>query len=253
MEKQYTVTAAYFSPTEGTKRAAEMLAGELSQTPKYIELTRRRIRRQHVKFGSHDLLIAAAPVYGGQLPGVEGLFENLHGENTPCIVMAAYGNRHYDDTLAQMAKILTQQGFICIGGIAPIIPHIYSDKLGTGRPDGEDAKIFRQFALKIRRRLEDHDFTPAELPGNPSPEPKPMKGAPKFWDGTKCTHCQTCALKCPVGAIDADTMQIREDLCIHCMRCAKVCPAEARSYDASQVKAYLEGNYMARREVECFL
>lgn len=253
MEKQYTVTAAYFSPTEGTKRAAEMLAGELSQTPKYIELTRRRIRRQHVKFGSHDLLIAAAPVYGGQLPGVEGLFENLHGENTLCIVMAAYGNRHYDDTLAQMAKILTQQGFICIGGIAPIIPHIYSDKLGTGRPDGEDAKIFRQFALKIRRRLEDHDFTPAELPGNPSPEPKPMKGAPKFWDGTKCTHCQTCALKCPVGAIDADTMQIREDLCIHCMRCAKVCPAEARSYDASQVKAYLEGNYMARREVECFL
>lgn len=80
-----------------------------------------------------------------------------------------------------------------------------------------------------------------------------MKGAQKFWDDTKCNRCQACALKCPVGAIDADTMQIQADLCINCMRCVKVCPAEARSYDASQVKAYLEGNYMKPREVEYFL
>src|SRR5699024_9007400 len=139
---------------EGTMRAARLLAEELSQTPHYLDLTRRRIRRQNTVFGPRDLLIAAAPVYGGQLPKVKGLFRNLKGENTPCIVMAAYGNRHYDDTLAQMAEILREQGFVCIGAIAPVIPHIYSDKLGAGRPDEADTKVFRQFALTIRQRLE---------------------------------------------------------------------------------------------------
>lgn len=252
MEKQYTVTAAYFSPTEGTMRAARLLAEELSQTPHYLDLTRRRIRRQNTVFGPRDLLIAAAPVYGGQLPKVKGLFRNLKGENTPCIVMAAYGNRHYDDTLAQMAEILRERGFVCIGAIAPVIPHIYSDKLGAGRPDEADTKVFRQFALTIRQRLESGELSPVSLPGNPMPEPKPMKGAAKFWDEQKCTHCQECAVRCPVGAIDAESMEICQDLCINCMRCAKVCPAEARSFDASQVQAYLEGNYMERREVEWF-
>lgn len=252
MERQYAVTAAYFSPTGGTMRAAKLLAEMLCQTPSYLELTRRRIRRQSAVFGPHDLLIAAAPVYGGQLPAVKGLFENLKGNHTPCIVMAAYGNRHYDDTLAQMASLLARRGFCCIGAIAPVIPHIYSDRLGAGRPDAADERSFKQFSLEIRRRLESGVLTPVALPGNPSPEPKPMKGASKAWDASACTRCGACAVKCPTGAIDADTMEIDASLCISCMRCVRVCPAEARSFDASAVRAYLEGNYMERRAVEWF-
>ena len=91
MEKNKTLTVAYFSPTEGTKHAAEMLAGMLSQNPQYLDLTRRKLRKQKHSFTEKDLLLAAAPVYGGQLPSLDDkLFSNLKGNQTPCVIMAAY-------------------------------------------------------------------------------------------------------------------------------------------------------------------
>ena len=114
LSKSRKVTAAYFSPTEGTKKAAEMLMSCLTQNPVYLDLTRRKFRKQKHMFGEQELLVAAAPVYGGQLPRVEGgIFSSLRGNGTPCILMAAYGNRHYDDTLAQMKELLSKQGFVC--------------------------------------------------------------------------------------------------------------------------------------------
>lgn len=112
------VTVAYFSPTEGTRKAAELLAMGLTQNPRYLDLTRRKFRKQIRRFQEQELLVAAAPVYGGQLPRLEeGLFTNLRGNHTPCVLMAAYGNRHYDDTLAQMKEILTS-GDSCV--LAPL-------------------------------------------------------------------------------------------------------------------------------------
>ena len=92
--------------------------------------------------------------------------------------MAAYGNRHYDDTLAQMKKRLEEQGFICIGAIAPVIPHIYSPVLGKDRPDEQDRQILKRFAVEIKKRLEKgrtEGFVSVWVPGNPEPEPKQMK------------------------------------------------------------------------------
>lgn len=253
MEKNKTLTVAYFSPTEGTKGAAEILAGMLSQNPQYLDLTRRKLRKQKHNFSEKDLLLAAAPVYGGQLPRLnEALFTNLHGENTPCILMTAYGNRHYDNTLAQMRKILEDRGFYCIGAIAPVIPHIYSGKLGKGRPDESDIQKFRRFAVTVKKRLEEDFHEQIELPGAAEPEPKQMKPVAKFWDAEKCNGCQACVQKCPAAAIDKETYAVDESLCINCMRCAKVCPADARSYDCGDVEKYLESNFMERREIESF-
>lgn len=256
LRKNRPVTAAYFSPTDGTKKAVELLAGYLTQNPQYIDLTRRKFRKQKKVFSKQELLIAAAPVYGGQLPQLEdGLFSNLRGENTPCILMAAYGNRHYDDTLAQMKEILTRQGFVCVGAIAPVIPHIYSEKLGNGRPNEEDLEQFRRFAVAVKGRIEQGEregFTEISLPGNPVPEPKVMKPVEKQFDKEKCINCQNCVQKCPVHAISGETLEINEEKCIHCMRCVKMCRAEARSFDASLVQQYLESNYLEPRQVEFF-
>lgn len=38
----------------------------------------------------------------------------MKGNNTPAIIAAVYGNRHYDDALLQMKDILTEQGFYVI-------------------------------------------------------------------------------------------------------------------------------------------
>lgn len=252
LKKSRKVTAAYFSPTGGTERVAKILASNLTQSAAYLDLTRRKLRKTMVEFSANDLLVAAAPVYGGQLPDVEGLFTNLKGKDTPCIVMAAYGNRHYDDTLAQMERILRERGFRCIGGIACVIPHIYSPLLGQNRPDEEDEKAIRRFAVAMKQRLEDDFQGTAALPGNPSPEKKQMKPVAKYFAQEKCTGCQVCVQKCPAAAIDRDTKEINEKKCISCMRCAKLCPEGARSYDDSAVRAYLEGNYRNPRKTEVF-
>ncbi len=254
--KNRLVTAAYFSPTEGTKRAVELLAQCLTQNPQYLDLTRRKLRREKRVFSAQELLIAAAPVYGGQLPVLDDkLFANLKGNHTPCVIMAAYGNRHYDDTLAQMKKILEDRGFVCIGAIAPIIPHIYSDKLGVGRPNEQDEVIFKKFAVLIKKRIEEREeqgFVSIEVPGNSMPDKKEMKPVPKIFDKERCTGCQVCVQKCPVYAISKDTLEIDESKCISCMRCALFCKKGARTYDNSKVQEHLEKEFLAPREVEFF-
>lgn len=252
LEKSRKVTVAYFSPTDGTRRAAQILASNLTQNPSWLDLTRRKLRKQTVEFSGKDLLVAASPVYGGQLPDVEGLFTNLKGNNTPCIVMAAYGNRHYDDTLAQMKRILTERGFYCIGGIACVIPHIYSPELGANRPNEEDAKEIRRFAVMMKQRLEAGNFSDTVFPGNPRPPKKELKPVEKNFDREKCTGCQACVQKCPVAAINKDTLEINEQKCISCLRCAGICQKGARTFDASRVRAYLEGNYRIPRKIEFF-
>lgn len=250
------VTIAYFSPTQGTKKAAEILAEGLTQSPQYLDLTRRKFRKQVKVFKEQELLVAAAPVYGGQLPRIEeGLFTNLKGNHTPCVLMAAYGNRHYDDTLAQMKKILTDRGFICIGAIAPVIPHIFSDKLGTGRPDQKDQEQIRRFAVLIKKRLQEAQMQGLKeitVPGNPNSDPKIMKPVEKKINREICTNCQICVQKCPVNAISRDTLEISAEKCINCMRCAKVCPTGARTFEAADVREYLESHYSQPREVEYF-
>lgn len=250
------VTVAYFSPTEGTRKAAELLAMGLTQNPRYLDLTRRKFRKQIRNFQEQELLVAAAPVYGGQLPRVEeGLFTNLRGNHTPCVLMAAYGNRHYDDTLAQMKEILTRRGFVCIGAIAPVIPHIYSDRLGAGRPNEKDREVFRRFSVLIKKRIQEAEgqgFAEVILPGNPNPEPRDMKPVEKSFQRENCTNCQACVQKCPVNAISRETLEISPEKCIGCMRCVRVCKAKARDFDASQVRQYLESNYSEPREIECF-
>ena len=253
LDKNRPVTAAIFSPTGGTRKAAEVFTEYLTQNPRYLDLTRRKLRKEKIRFSSRELLIAAAPVYGGQLPVTEEpLFSNLQGEGTPCVIMAAYGNRHYDDALAQMKERLESQGFICIGAAAPVIPHIYSPVLGKDRPDEKDRQILRRFAVEIKKRLERDSFSSVEVPGNARPAPKQMKPVEKYFEKNLCTNCQACVQKCPVNAISQKTLEIREDRCLNCMRCTKVCGAGARGFDCSQVRQYLEANYSNPRKIEVF-
>ena len=101
---------AYFSPSGGTKRACELVGG-LFDAKEYVNLGGRT--RAQRNFSKDELLVLAVPVYAGQMPAVPGLLDGLKGENTPCVILATYGNRHYDETLAQVKRILGEQGFRC--------------------------------------------------------------------------------------------------------------------------------------------
>ncbi len=151
----YQVIGAYFSPTGGTKRATETVCALLGEA-EYLDLGGRE--RAQRSFGPQDLLVLALPVYAGQMPAVPGLLDGLKGDGTPCVVVATYGNRHYDDTLAQVQRLMEERGFRCVGAAAVITPHIFAPTLGVGRPDEEDIAKLEPFAKGVLKKLEEGDF-----------------------------------------------------------------------------------------------
>ena len=94
------IKAAYFSPSGGTKRAAVLLCEQFGLPAEYIDCTCPPAKLPAViPVAKDELLVLALPVYGGFGPRVEGLFGQLRGQGGPCVILAAYGNRDYDDAL----------------------------------------------------------------------------------------------------------------------------------------------------------
>lgn len=251
--KVESLKVAFFSPTGGTGKAAHMLAELFGFPVEMIDLTLPEARNNRIDFGDGDLVLVACPVFGGTMPRVEGLFDNLHGDMTPCILMAAYGNRHYDNALAQMRSLMESHGFRVLGAIAPVIPHAFSDILGATRPDEKDKKAFAEFVLQIQQIINGESASFTELPGDGTVSSKKIPAMPKTWDAEVCVHCGICAEKCPAGAIDPDSLAIDNELCINCTRCSRVCPMNARTQDYAASTAKLEANFTVPRQVEYFI
>lgn len=242
-----------FSPTGGTLNAVSALAGMLSDAPVYEDVTLPAQREQKVVVAANELAIFAAPSYGGRTPNV-ALFDQVKGSNGPAVVLAAFGNRHFDDQLAEMKAHAEKQGFAVIGAIGVVTPHVFSEKVGRSRPDLQDRQgVMQQFADQVLAKLAASDMTAPEVPGDPNPPVKELKTATKEFIAEKCVNCKVCANLCPVSAIDNDTLAIDEAVCVSCQRCTFVCEFGARTYDPSGPRAYLEGNYYKRAAIQAFV
>ena len=248
----FHTTGVFFSPTGGTKHALECFLNLFDPNADRLDVTCSPSHAKQVDFGPTDVLVLAFPVYAGQIPAVPELFCNLHGKETPCVLLACYGNRHYDDALAQLSFRLHKQGFICIGAAACITPHIFALSLGKDHPAESDKKVLQNLAQSVWKKLDVADHTPVVLPGEKLPPHKDAKPVPKSRDEKLCTYCKSCVRSCPAQAID-EQLQVDESKCIHCMHCVSICPVGALSYDASALQARLTQNFSARREVELFL
>lgn len=245
------VTAVYFSPTGGTKLAVQRFTQNFAEAV-LADNTLPEQRNKQLTFGADELVIVANPVYAGQIPQVPGLWQNLQGNNTPCVLLACYGNRHYDDTLAQMQCLLEQRGFKVIGAAAVIIPHIFSSVLGSERPNAADEQILADFSAKVSEKMQSAQYDKLQLPGNPLPEIKAPIAVPKALKEEQCNMCGACVALCPMQAIDGTTLQSDETVCISCMRCVRYCRTGARSFDGSKIAAWLEANFAQPRQIECF-
>lgn len=111
---------AYFSPCGGTLRAAELLCGQFEGVPvERVNMTCPPGALPGViPVKKEELLVLAFPVYGGVPPRVEGLFRQLKGQGGPCVLLAAYGNRAYEDALAARD--------LCAWGAWPVLPPMCS-------------------------------------------------------------------------------------------------------------------------------
>lgn len=112
------VNLVYFSATNVSKKYAEAMGKSLNKPVVTYDLTLPK-NRDGVKlqsFTDNDLVILSYPVYGGRIPNIcLNYIENLKGKNTPCILIATYGNRDFDDALVEAEDIMSERGFIIVG------------------------------------------------------------------------------------------------------------------------------------------
>ena len=70
---------------------------------KFVYLERKSREMKLLEISSEDVLLFSMPVYGGFIPqSCAKMARNLKGSNTPAIIAAVYGNRHYDDALGNI-------------------------------------------------------------------------------------------------------------------------------------------------------
>jgi len=228
-KKELKVRAAVFSPTGGTMNAAYLLASMLAEQPEMIDQTSQKSRENEITFAQDELAIFAAPSYAGSIPHAPGLFENLKGNNTPCIIVTAFGNRAAENNFAQTHAIASRNGFVVIGAIQMVTPHIFGARAGHSRPDIADHAVIRAFAESIKAKLSAGNLTAIAVEGSADLGTKYESTIEKKWNAEVCVGCGLCASECPTGAI-AVSMEINAEACIHCQRCSHVCPVGARSY-----------------------
>ena len=165
--KLYTV---YFSPTGGTKKVLDELvkewlindgapdeSGKTSTELVEIDLsdrTRSGAFLSHATPGREDFCIIAVPSFGGRVPAaaLERLTQ-LKAGHTPAVLVAAYGNRAYDDTLLELQEAAEHSGFCPVAAIAAVTEHSIMHQYGTGRPDAQDKAELRKFVRQIQELL----------------------------------------------------------------------------------------------------
>lgn len=231
------ITVLHFSPTGGTRRAALLLAKGIAEQIQEIDLTQQQA--PVCRFGAGDIVLAAAPVYGGRLPAF--LTERLHaccGGGARAVAAAVYGGRAYEDALLEMGDLLAAQNFRVIASAALLAEHSIFHPLAAGRPDAQDAAQLAAFGARIADKLTAGEVAPPSVPGaHPYKSWGGMAAVPFATED--CTACGLCVRQCPAQAIAPDTPRETDAVrCIRCMRCVSQCPHQVRGLPA-EVSAML--------------
>lgn len=228
----------YFTGTGTTKQYAEAFAEALPYPTEIDEIRHDNSLDETLK--TDELLVLAAPVYGGFLPPfVWNQIKAVKGTNTPAVLLAVYGARDYDNALLEMGSKLSEQGFATIGAAAVVAKHSIDVTIASDRPNNEDITEIKTYAQTVAERLTDmtslEDAPTFNFKGTlergaakPSPTPEATD---------ECTECGICSFECPTGAIPEDCPNTTDaETCIACMRCVDICPFGARLRPAAMVE-----------------
>ncbi|WP_298035294.1 4Fe-4S binding protein [uncultured Dysosmobacter sp.] len=268
------VWAVYYSATGTTDKMvntiADVLAAELNLPVGRLGFTSLAERKKEYCFTEKDLVVVGSPTYAGKLPNkiLPDFREKLRGGGALAVPVVMFGNRSFDNSLAELSAVLEAGGFHTVAAGAFVGRHAFTDELAYGRPGWSDLFEAKNFAKQISdkvKRLSDIP-APVKVPGDsdaPYYIPKGVDGQPVNFlkvkpktDLSKCTNCGACARLCPMGAIDPKNVVSVPGTCIKCQRCVRKCTKGAKYFDdpafLSHV-AMLEANFQEPKENEVFL
>ena len=135
------VCALYFSATGNTEKTvaafAETLAEQLGVPWERLPFTKPAERERDYMFADTDLVVVGTPTYAGKLPNkiLPDLKARLHGNGALAAAIVTFGNRSYDNALAELCAVLEGDGFYTVAGGAFVGRHAFTDKLAEDRPD----------------------------------------------------------------------------------------------------------------------
>lgn len=216
-----------FSPTGGTKKVADLFVNAFAG--EYAEIDMTKVDFEGFSFGGNDICVVSVPSFGGRVPAEAAKrMVKLQGNGAKAILITAYGNREFEDTLVEMQDIMEAAGFAVVAAIAALAEHSIIRTFAQGRPDENDAKVLADFAMKVKEKMDDASDKKLQIPGNrPYKEVGRFPSKPQLTDA--CVKCGRCAKMCPVQAIPEDlSVSMDEEKCISCMRCESICPVKGR-------------------------
>ena len=169
------VCAMYFSATGNTEKTvaafAETLAEQLGVPWERLPFTKPAERERDYVFADTDLVVVGTPTYAGKLPNkiLPDLKARLHGNGALAAAIVTFGNRSYDNALAELCAVLEGDGFHTVAGGAFVGRHAFTDKLAEDRPDWDDRKELKNFAAATADKVKNLTENPAPVtvPGDP--------------------------------------------------------------------------------------
>lgn len=258
------VYAVYFSPTGNTRHMvcsfAKEVANELDCPYTPISLDLPSEREAIHRFSQTDLVIVGGPTYAGKLPNklLSTYQEKLQGNGALAVGLVTFGNRSFDNSLAELCATLETNGFHTLSAGAFVCTHAFSQHLAPNRPNENDMSQLMELAHDTAQKLCHLSALPpaiqvAGVADAPYYIPKGIDNQPtKFLKAKpqtnqeRCVQCGLCAKNCPMGSISLENPADVTGVCIKCQRCIHNCPNQAKYFDDPAFLSHvqmLEKNY----------